>query len=379
MFHRRSLALAAASGLLIACAIWLVVGMAFDGFDLVSCVVALLAVLLAWVVWVVPRYRAEDDEETPVALVLLLSQPRYLDTAIVARLAGAAWRTTLTPRYDAPDDSGRPPWEEPREEAFVMGDSPQFLISYGPFVFVVNNCDSPYFDHPRLAAQEVEELRTRKAILEHEAWISIDLLAAAGPHTKRRDPAALATTLQTAERKSIEDAYRHMAALAAELLDDDCLAVCCPGERLIHVCDGGTSDRLQSPQPIKALERSGSPPVVAVCDDDPKMKQAVGEARRRFEEFVTAFENRIEGQLFSVKAPMRDGRSTEFMWLEVTAIENGIIYGVLDNEPVELQTVALGDRVRVRVSDLHDWIYTDGQKSSGGFTVALLRKMRDGS
>ena len=115
-------------------------------------------------------------------------------------------------------------------------------------------------------------------------------------------------------------------------------------------------------------------PVVGVGADDPRMQEAVATARARWPEFVAAFENRGDGGTFSVKAPVTDGDATEFIWLEVTALEGDHIHGHLGNEPVSLPRLRLHDPVRVAVADLNDWIHiapaTD--ELHGGFTIQVL-------
>jgi uncharacterized protein YegJ (DUF2314 family) len=72
---------------------------------------------------------------------------------------------------------------------------------------------------------------------------------------------------------------------------------------------------------------------------------------------------------------MRDSKMTEYMWVSVSALENGMIYGRLDNEPVELKRLRSGDRVRVPVAELNDWLYTRGDLLAGGFTIDVLSRL----
>jgi uncharacterized protein YegJ (DUF2314 family) len=112
--------------------------------------------------------------------------------------------------------------------------------------------------------------------------------------------------------------------------------------------------------------------VVGIAPDDPRLLAAVREARRRWPEFVAAFEQREGGQIFSVKVPVREGKQTEYMWLSVSALEHEMIYGRLDNEPVAMKRLHAGDRLRVPVRDLNDWLYTRGDTLAGGFTIDVL-------
>jgi uncharacterized protein YegJ (DUF2314 family) len=99
---------------------------------------------------------------------------------------------------------------------------------------------------------------------------------------------------------------------------------------------------------------------------------------------VTAFEDysRCEyshsrKEQFSVKAPISSDGITEFIWISVTAMENQMIYGTLANQPVALNGLASGDRVRVPVSTLCDWIYTRDGQDHGGFSIQILSDLAD--
>jgi uncharacterized protein YegJ (DUF2314 family) len=112
--------------------------------------------------------------------------------------------------------------------------------------------------------------------------------------------------------------------------------------------------------------------VLPVSGDDPRMVAAVAECRRRWPEFVAAFEAR-SGEHFTVKAPITHGDHTEFIWIEVTALENDVIYGTLGNEPVRLGPLKLGSKVRTAVADLNDWCYLDPTGEPHGlFTLKVI-------
>jgi uncharacterized protein YegJ (DUF2314 family) len=104
------------------------------------------------------------------------------------------------------------------------------------------------------------------------------------------------------------------------------------------------------------------------------MEVAVAEARRRWPEFVEAFTRPRPGQKsFAVKAPVRDGDELEFAWIQVSRLDGDVIEGILDNEPVRLRNVKIGDTLRVTVGDLNDWIFVDGESLIGGFTLRIVR------
>jgi uncharacterized protein YegJ (DUF2314 family) len=234
--------------------------------------------------------------------------------------------------------------------ACVVGESPHFLLQLPDCLLAVHDAALPYFANPAAVAATLPELRLREAVARHRAWLSIECL----------------------HEVAADDPYVATARLTADLLDEDCLAVCVPARRRVYVCEDGVPAKLRGPNPLAALERGGLAPVLGILPNDPRLQAAVSEARRRWPEFVAAFEQRESGQFFSVKVPVREGKQTEFMWLSVSALEHEMIYGRLDNEPVVMKRLHAGDQLRVPVGELNDWLYTRGDTLTGGFTIEVL-------
>ena len=123
------------------------------------------------------------------------------------------------------------------------------------------------------------------------------------------------------------------------------------------------------------------PAVILIDDDNPELLAAVESAKAGLPQFVNAFENHLrdedrdEGDHFAIKAPISFGSRTEFMWVTTTAIENGVFYGILDNKPVDLPHLGRGDRMRISVSDVSDWIYTQGDRTFGGFSNRVITQL----
>lgn len=290
--------------------------------------------------------RCERRDKPLVALVLFLNQARMLNSADLARTASQIYGEPITSdNADATDN-------------FIAGAEPSFIFKHGEHFFLINSFDRPYMDDPDSAAESIGELRLRKAIREHGAWISVDLLGDCSPN-------------------DLPAVYRTIGLLAAELADDDCVAIFAPATGQISVFDEETRERLRSRDPLAVFAQSSHPPVVPVSGDDPRLRTAVAKARKRWPEFVKHFEERQPEQTFSVKARIGDDEAAEFMWISVTGLENGWIYGRLDNDPIELTSIRCGDRVRVRVADLNDWLYTDGDQMVGGFTIEVLRRIQE--
>lgn len=120
---------------------------------------------------------------------------------------------------------------------------------------------------------------------------------------------------------------------------------------------------------------SGALNVKARAIDDPELLAANQEARKRWPEFVSAFENRQPNHTFTVKAAFTDGALREHMWMEVTAVNDLSVSGKLDNDPQDLKNMKSGDIVQVGVAAVEDWEVSRGvRRIAGGFTTDVLIK-----
>jgi uncharacterized protein len=130
-----------------------------------------------------------------------------------------------------------------------------------------------------------------------------------------------------------------------------------------------------------AMTSDTKPPVMPVQSGDPEMQAAIQTARDRFPEFwreVSADYKRVipvlDGSM--VKAYFHDvgaPQSGEHMWVRDVEYDGKTITGVLADTPRQLRSVRSGDRVSFPLEHLSDWLYVDGDKAVGAFTVRLLR------
>lgn len=289
--------------------------------------------------WITGWFRKKEDPP-PVSLVMLLREHRHLEAAMLEPIVERVFDVVLTHADDAQD--------------FVVGDAdlPTFAIKANERMWLLHHFGRPYFDELDEVLASVRDLRLRYALSEHNAWLSVDALGDEFP----------------------ENPYPAIGKLIAELLDDNCVAVFAPATNRLAVYDPGMEDVLRGPEPLSIFEEFAKLPIVEVAEDDPEMAAAVAEARRRWPEFVTAFENRTDSQHFAVKAPFTEGEHREYMWLSVTGIENNIIFGKLDNDPGALKNLHCGSTVRVPVAQLNDWIIADDDDMTGGFTIEVLTR-----
>jgi uncharacterized protein YegJ (DUF2314 family) len=147
-----------------------------------------------------------------------------------------------------------------------------------------------------------------------------------------------------------------------------------PVEGRVYVYDPDTERKLRSDSPLEELQELFYAPIATINGDDAEMQAAVEEARRRWPEFVAAFEDRPESDEtpFLVKAPFYHEEAAEYMWVKVTGIENRVIYGRLGNAPANIPHLHEGTCVRVKEEDVNDWMCIVQGKPRGGFTLKVL-------
>jgi uncharacterized protein YegJ (DUF2314 family) len=235
------------------------------------------------------------------------------------------------------------------------------MVKVDQGVFMVNSLPVPYTDSPDEFAEGIADKRLRGAVAAHRAWISVVAMG------------------ETNDEASETKAYRGIARMIAELAGPDCLAIYCPELGRCNEYDQKLLETLRSPDPLALFDEPTFAPVISVDGDDPRMTAAVAEARRRWPEFAAAFEaNSDQDAPFIVKAQFNEADETEFMWVSVIRIEGETIHGVLENTPHRLRNVKQGQQVAVPLSALNDWLYVKGTDNVGGFTMKVIKEIREG-
>lgn len=299
-----------------------------------------------WIDYLLSK-QSTEDESPMTSLVLLQRTHRELDCESIAAVLGEAWGEDFTTGESEDDDEA--------EVHSVRGEPPVFFVAHGSEFYLVHNHGRKYFDDEAAVCEALKELRLIKAVTDHEAWISVDMMHS----MSLRDP---------------ESFYPEMAIAVAEFADENTLAIYRPDTGHINIWDAELKRKLLDGDPVQAITEPTNVPVVPIKDDDPRMLAATAEARSRWPEFIAAFGKREPGQTFSVKAPVSREGNTEFIWIEVTAIEGENIRGDLGNDPVDLGRLKMGDEVVVPVADLNDWVYAKGDDLIGLFTVKVINE-----
>ncbi|MGC4012935.1 MAG: DUF2314 domain-containing protein [Luteolibacter sp.] len=277
-----------------------------------------------------------------ISVVLLRRKPLELDQEALSLAVHRAWK--------------HPQRKEDGEELFAVGSDPLYIVRNPSALWSVHNRAQPYYDNMEEVVSSIPELRLRKAVRDHRAWLAVDLMSPFDASL----PA--------------ESFYPHIFRLIRELADEDTLAILRPETGHINVWNHEVAANLSGPEPLEDFANRTDPPVIRVEEDDPLMVSAVAEARASFPMFRNRWLERDEGDRFLVKGPVRHNDRQEFIWLSITDLGDDTAYGKLENEPVDLGGLKLGDAVTLDLSELNDWVLlpADGTEPLGLYTVKAV-------
>ena len=133
-------------------------------------------------------------------------------------------------------------------------------------------------------------------------------------------------------------------------------------------CDKEDEDRKST-----VVKRDGEPDVVRAKHDE-TMKRAIQKARATHKSFIDALQNPKPGQRgFAVKKPFpTPGGGQEHIWVGQPKWDGTQFRGTINNEPLDTKAVTLGQTVTVMPHELSDWMYLDGKKLVGGYTIRVI-------
>lgn len=115
--------------------------------------------------------------------------------------------------------------------------------------------------------------------------------------------------------------------------------------------------------------------------DDPELNAAMKEARRRLSEFQDALEKDSRRKIPVMDSPLvKCGFKSpvtgtiEHMWIEDVRFEGERVVGRLANEPDNIPGLTQGRWVSMPLDDISDWVYREGDRTIGGFTIAVMQQ-----
>ena len=243
--------------------------------------------LVAAAIWLWRRLKAKlPGCPPPLGIVLLLKEPKPINAEILAfhfgQITGRPFKA-IAPESTQTQGEGDSPAKD-----IVIGIPPNFLATADGTMFLINCVPKPYFSEPARLSEDMRELRIKTAVENHRAWLSAEIL-----HPEAVSP----------------ENYRIVGRLLAGLIGPECVALYHPeSNRLVPADLDQTIEQLRSDDPIGAVFGTSPHVPVILIEDDPRLKAAEAEARRRFPEFEAAF--RLGRAVdFSVKASLDPERA----------------------------------------------------------------------
>ena len=289
---------------------------------------------------------AEAQQPRLVSLVLLLSEPRTLDAGGVAHAISQALGAELT-------------------EDAVSAKPPSFVVKVGSSRFAVNSVNEPYFAESEKLAAELKDPHLAQAIRKNRAWLSVDWL-------------------DKDDQADLRKVYQQIGKTIVQFVREDTLAVYSPDTDQFHLNDKTLAGHLKSDDPLHDLVPAGlvnaetGDNEITIDDNDPQLMAAQAEAKKSWPEFMTAFKQRGKDQYFGVKGRILEGDNAEYLWLQVTDIDDTLIHGKLDNDPTDLKKIARGADLHIPIADVDDWLYSTGtgkEDFKGGYTLRLFDQL----
>ena len=147
------------------------------------------------------------------------------------------------------------------------------------------------------------------------------------------------------------------------------------GSGVVLAAGGCATHRMDNPVAREAIRNGKNPEYFRIKDKDQAMRNAVHTARKTVGTFVTAIQHPTAAQRdFEVKKRFIQGTEVEHIWLSDVTFSGNRFHGRVDNHPVKITGVKMGDRVSVNPNEISDWAYVDNGNLVGGYTICVLFK-----
>lgn len=117
--------------------------------------------------------------------------------------------------------------------------------------------------------------------------------------------------------------------------------------------------------------------VTSIADDDSEILAAGRRARADLVALRPRFAKGIAvGEALTVKAKfVGDDGAVEWMWVAVVSFRGNKVEGMLANTPQVIPTLQSGQKVRVELADIADYVHEqEGKPDAGGYSIEVLRK-----
>lgn len=125
----------------------------------------------------------------------------------------------------------------------------------------------------------------------------------------------------------------------------------------------------------KVVDREGEPTMVYVPTEDERMNWAIEKANLTLWYFEESLKSpRNYQNYFSIKVRIMDGEVGEHIWLTDPHFdEDGNLFGIVGNEPIDVKTVTLNQKIGIDRQFISDWMIVEGGRLIGGYTIRAIR------
>jgi uncharacterized protein YegJ (DUF2314 family) len=117
----------------------------------------------------------------------------------------------------------------------------------------------------------------------------------------------------------------------------------------------------------------GAPGYQQIADDDKQFARAAEHAQRSLGFFMAALQAKKGGDNgFEVKRCFIDGDKCEHLWINHVSYDGKKFHGTIDNRPLDVKNVHLGERVSLTPQQVSDWMFVKDGRLIGGYTTRIL-------
>ena len=121
------------------------------------------------------------------------------------------------------------------------------------------------------------------------------------------------------------------------------------------------------------IRREGEPDCARITEDNKAMDRAVQTAQKTVKKFIAAIRSPKASQSrFAIKKPFVEGDKVEHLWLNEASFDGSLFHGKVDNEPVDIKGVRVGQEVTVSPNEISDWMYVQDGRLVGGYTIHAM-------
>lgn len=114
---------------------------------------------------------------------------------------------------------------------------------------------------------------------------------------------------------------------------------------------------------------------IDVPPHDEEMAIATKTARASLDHFWQTLAQPHNGEhSFNLKVRLSDGNQVEHFWLQNPERTEGRMFGTINNDPVHVKNVKLGQRIEFTEDQISDWMFVRADKIVGNYTVRALFK-----